>query len=335
MMLSAFRADVALRAGDLAQAEQLSRAAWDAGRREEWELGHPAITAGLVDALRERGALAEAQEVLRVSGFAHPAELGHDLYTAAMLLYSRGRLLLALGATAAGVADLRDAGRRLDLHLEPNPALVPWRSALAVAVGGREGAALARDELRIARTFGAPRAIGIALRATAMLEGGTARAARLREAAEVLRRSPARLEHARVLADLGDALLQDGRRADARDVLREAYELAHVCGADALTTQAASALRTAGARPRRPFRQGPGSLTARERRVADLAADGLTNRGIADALVVTVSTVEFHLASTYRKLGIASRRELAGVLRGGSEGMGDGPDRVAAHATDR
>jgi DNA-binding CsgD family transcriptional regulator len=168
-----------------------------------------------------------------------------------------------------------------------------------------------------------------------MLEGGTARAARLREAAEVLRRSPARLEHARVLADLGEALLQDGRRDGARDVLREAYELAHVCGADALTTQAASALRTTGARPRRPFRQGPGSLTARERRVAALAADGLTNRGIADALVVTVSTVEFHLASTYRKLGIASRRELAGVLRGGSEGMGDGPDRVAAHATDR
>ena len=70
-------------------------------------------------------------------------------------------------------------------------------------------------------------------------------------------------------------------------------------------------------------------------RVGPRSAVILTNRGIADALVVTVSTVEFHLASTYRKLGIASRRELAGVLRGGSEGMGDGPDRVAAHATDR
>jgi DNA-binding CsgD family transcriptional regulator len=67
-------------------------------------------------------------------------------------------------------------------------------------------------------------------------------------------------------------------------------------------------------RPRREALSGVDSLTPSERRVADLAAAGRTNRDVAQALFVTPKTVEVHLSNAYRKLGIRSRRELAGAL---------------------
>ena len=69
-----------------------------------------------------------------------------------------------------------------------------------------------------------------------------------------------------------------------------------------------------GARPRTTALRGVHALTASEKRVADLAADGQTNRDIAQSLYVTPKTVEVHLSNAYRKLGIGSRRELAGAL---------------------
>jgi DNA-binding NarL/FixJ family response regulator len=75
-----------------------------------------------------------------------------------------------------------------------------------------------------------------------------------------------------------------------------------------------SELYATGARPRTTALAGVESLTARELRVATLAADGQTNREIAQALFVTPKTVEVHLSSAYRKLDIRSRRELAGAL---------------------
>lgn len=182
-----------------------------------------------------------------------------------------------------------------------------------MALGGEEGRRLAADELRLAQGYGAGRAIGIALRAASLLEDGTVREAGLREAVEVLARSPARLDHARTLGDLGQTLLAAGRCEEAREALHDAYEGAHRCGASALAARLANALRASGARPRRPFRHGPEALTARERRVTELAASGLTNREIADALVVTVRTVEFHLFGAFRKLGVSSARAAAGA----------------------
>ena len=73
-------------------------------------------------------------------------------------------------------------------------------------------------------------------------------------------------------------------------------------------------LHATGARPRTVALRGAGSLTASERRVADLAADGLSNRDIAQTLYVTPKTVEVHLSNAYRKLEIASRRELPAAL---------------------
>jgi DNA-binding NarL/FixJ family response regulator len=118
--------------------------------------------------------------------------------------------------------------------------------------------------------------------------------------------------HAHIAA--GSALLRAGRPAEARDALRLALDLAHRCGASALEREALTELRAAGGRPRRLLTSGVGALTPSERRVAELAASGSLNREIADALFVTISTVEFHLRRAFRKLGITSRTELGAAL---------------------
>jgi DNA-binding CsgD family transcriptional regulator len=130
----------------------------------------------------------------------------------------------------------------------------------------------------------------------------------------LLARAPARLEEARALAALGATIRRSRKPTEAREPLRRALELAEVCGATRLVDEIRTEIYATGARPRRAALRGVGALTASERRVADLAADGRSNREIAQTLYVTPKTVEVHLGSVYRKLGIASRRELAGAL---------------------
>jgi DNA-binding NarL/FixJ family response regulator len=81
-----------------------------------------------------------------------------------------------------------------------------------------------------------------------------------------------------------------------------------------LADRARAELAAAGGRPRASALKGVAALTASERRVADLAAEGQTNKDIAQLLYVTPKTVEVHLSNTYRKLGIRSRRELVEAL---------------------
>lgn len=94
-------------------------------------------------------------------------------------------------------------------------------------------------------------------------------------------------------------------------------DAAHACGAVPLAERARQELRASGARPRRPALTGAQALTASERRVAELAAEGLGNRAIAEQLFVTTATVETHLRHAFRKLGIGSREELAAALASG------------------
>ena len=136
----------------------------------------------------------------------------------------------------------------------------------------------------------------------------------LEDAVDVVAPSPARLEHANARTDLGAALRRANRRSEASDQLRQGLELATLCGAAPLAAHAETELRATGARPRRTALRGVESLTPSERRVAKLAAQGPTNREIAQALFVTPRTVEIHLTNAYRKLGISSRSELAGTL---------------------
>jgi DNA-binding CsgD family transcriptional regulator len=136
----------------------------------------------------------------------------------------------------------------------------------------------------------------------------------LREATALLDASGEPLERAQVHADLGIALRRAGRPIDAREPLRLAVDLAHRCGAAALEERALAELRAAGARPRRLVISGPGALTRSERRIAELAGAGRQNRQIAQELVVTLATVEYHLRNAYRKLGITSRTQLTEIL---------------------
>ncbi len=130
----------------------------------------------------------------------------------------------------------------------------------------------------------------------------------------MLRESPAKLEHAKARTELGAALRRANRRSQAREQLRQAVELATICGAAPLAARAESELLATGARPRRVALSGIESLTPSERRVAEMAAEGPTNREIAQALFVTQRTVEVHLTSIYRKLRISSRSQLAAAL---------------------
>jgi DNA-binding CsgD family transcriptional regulator len=93
-----------------------------------------------------------------------------------------------------------------------------------------------------------------------------------------------------------------------------ALDVASRCGATALEERVRALLLEAGARPRRTAMAGRDALTPRERRLAEMAADGHTNREIAEALFITTKTVETHLRHVFEKLTIGSRRELFAAL---------------------
>jgi DNA-binding CsgD family transcriptional regulator len=198
-----------------------------------------------------------------------------------------------------------------------NPAMFHWRSEAGLAALQLDRRDLARalidEELELAERFGAPRAIGVARRASGLLERGETAVATLRSAAEALEACGARVEHARALAELGAAVRRAGRPGDARTALREAIRLAEELGARTVARQARDELKRAGGRAPAE-RDAAGDLTPSERRVAELAAAGRSNREIANELFVTVKAVEWHLGNVYRKLDVRGRGELAGAL---------------------
>jgi DNA-binding CsgD family transcriptional regulator len=154
----------------------------------------------------------------------------------------------------------------------------------------------------------------VALRAAGVVRGGRAGEALIRESLETLEQADARLERARALTDLGALVRRSNRRREARELLREALDIAHRAGAGPLAARAETELRATGARPRRVVLAGVESLTASERRVAELAADGRTNREIAQSLFVTARTVEGHLTNVFRKLDLESRDQLRDAI---------------------
>jgi len=114
----------------------------------------------------------------------------------------------------------------------------------------------------------------------------------LQDAVEHLARSPARLEHTRALIDHGAALRRRGDRTAARDPLRHGLDLAAARGAHPLAENARHELAATGIRIRRDAQTGIAALTASERRIIEHAAPGATNPQIAQALFITVKTVE-------------------------------------------
>ncbi|MGV9736237.1 ATP-binding protein [Rhodococcus aetherivorans] len=270
----------------------------------------------LIDVLTDQGRVDEADALLVDNGLDGalapvPLAIGSHLV--------RGRLRAAQGDLTTARTDLEEALR----GLKSSRGLIPWdhdaRIALVPvlhALGDHNRALdLADEALNAARAAQSQRAIGGALRVRGLVHGGKEGLDMLQQAVDTLAASPANLWRAEALVDLGSALRRDGQRTTARPLLREGMERAHRCAATALADRATDELRATGARPRRRAGTGVDALTASERRVAELAATGISNKEIAQALFVTLRTVELHLSNSYSKLEIHSRQELARALQ--------------------
>lgn len=190
-----------------------------------------------------------------------------------------------------------------------------WRSGAAMALLRQdqtaEAAELAGKELRLVESLGSPRAVSVSLRALAATAGTGPRSIELLERAVAeTEGGDARLERARGRVELGAALRRDGLSRESREHLRAGMEEAREIGASALVRQASDELEASGAKRPAMRLRGEDSLTPSQRRVAALAASGLSNRQIAAELFVTLRTVETHLTMAYRKLSISSRADL-------------------------
>jgi DNA-binding CsgD family transcriptional regulator len=128
-----------------------------------------------------------------------------------------------------------------------------------------------------------------------------------------------RVESARAQLLYGEWLRRENRRVDARPPLRAAYETFAAIGAQPFAERARTELVATGERVRRRTVETRDDLTAQERQIAQLARDGLSNPEIAARLFLSPRTVEWHLGKVFIKLGVSSRKELRGALRG-SEG---------------
>jgi DNA-binding CsgD family transcriptional regulator/tetratricopeptide (TPR) repeat protein len=283
-------------------------------RRYGWHQFARSAAAHYALCLIERGEFNQAQAILDEDGpLSDPQDLEDvlRLYSLAELRLAEARPQEALEA-ALKVAELGERTVRSLGH-------APWRTTAAQALlmlGDHDRAIeLAREDFARAERTDVLHLRIRARRVLGLTEGGQSGMRRLRTAVRMGTQAPPRLETIRALIDLGAALRRENQRAEARKWLERGADMAAYGGAVALNERARVELAAAGARPRREaLLSGPGSLTASERRIAELAATGQSNREIAQALFVTPKTVEYHLRNTYRKLDIQNRQELASAL---------------------
>jgi DNA-binding CsgD family transcriptional regulator len=309
----AYRGLMALHRGDLRAAEADARTALEATGLPAPALYRVLNVAVAVESLVEQGELEAAEALLGPVD----SEVEIKASVTATTRLSRARLRLIQRRFDESLADATGAGdvaRRLGFD---GPGWLPWRACAVpalLALGRQEEATrLAAEDVELARAFGAPRTLGIALHGQG-LAAGEAGEASLRQAIELHERAGAALDRARSLCALGALLRRTKRRAEGRELLREALDVAHRAGARPMADVAETEVRATGARPRRVVLTGLEALTASERRVAELAAEGLTNRQIAQSLFVTARTVEGHLTGVFRKLDVSSRADLGAAL---------------------
>lgn len=310
--ISLWRGNALRRRGDLSDAERTVRDCQESVR--EWgftDWGHLYADAHLAAVLRDRGDLVAARAAM-----GDGPDPSRDDEPARQWYASELELLVAEGAFDAALTASAAYAERFDARVR-NPVDAPWRSLRALALDqlGRrdEALELVSEELELARAWGAHGTVGRTLRTLGTIERRSG-IEHLEEAVDVLARSHARLEYAKALTALGAALRRWRQPSTARVHLREALELAAISGAELLVEEARRELYAAGGRPRRTALTGAASLTTSERRVASLAAEGLTNREIGETLFVTPKTVAMHLSNIYRKLGVTSRRQLPSGL---------------------
>ncbi|WP_282693828.1 AAA family ATPase [Streptomyces sp. CC208A] len=302
---------IRFRRGRLVEAEDFARAGLRLAERVG--PGTPALwyaTGVMIEVLLARGRTTEAEQVAREHDFGAPFSVTVTIPDCETV---HAELLLATGRTEEAAVALADIGRRLDPRGKRNPSCCPWQLYLALAQAATSPAralATAHDAVARARQYGAPSAIGQALRVTAEVSEGAERIKLLEESVEWLDQSPAAYELARSLVALGAALRRTERHAEAAEHLYRGLETAQECGADGLVEEARAELTAAGLRPRALHTVDSHSLTAREREAARL-----TVRGLDPAVVLGIDPTAAArlLSAVYRKLG-TDRSGLAHAL---------------------
>ncbi|MFC5138109.1 ATP-binding protein [Actinomycetospora rhizophila] len=312
-LASAFRGYACTYTGDLAAALADTRLAVELMERDPSQvLARGFAVSWLVEALLDTGELDTADELMA----AHAGLVGGPASSASYALRARARLRLAQERPDEAERDLRECERLQAATGARGGAVSRWRPPLALALYAQDRApaarALAAEAVAAAEAWGAPLPLAEALRVAGEVAPRGEGLALLRRAVDVAADAP--LERARDLLALGRALHRAGSRTEARDVLRRALDTASERGATAIARAAQDELVATGARPRRTRTSGAEALTPTERRVASAAAAGATNRAVAQALFVSEKTVETHLGSVYRKLGITARSQLGDAL---------------------
>jgi DNA-binding CsgD family transcriptional regulator len=322
-VLGCARADIAWRRGDLAGAEAQARGAFGLLHSQSWGvlIGLPLSIMVLANDAMGRHDMAD--ELLdRVV----PDAMFGTVF-GARYLHASGHHHLAVGRPLAALDAFERCGAWMARWDREVPDVVPWRSDLAQAYLRLGVAKNARDlvleQLGRPAIGASPRLRGISLRVLAAASELKERAAPLAKSVRLLERAGDRLELARSLADLGHAYRDLGQLGRARLALRRAEQVAKACHAKVLT----EGLRGPFDRPsrKRGLRDalrpsdtsdttGVTALSDAERKVAELAALGHTNREISHQLYITVSTVEQHLTRVYRKLNVARRGDLPSEL---------------------
>jgi DNA-binding NarL/FixJ family response regulator len=309
---------VAWGSGDLVTAEADMRQAVDLAQLAGIMPLVLTYTGPLIEVLIERDELEAAEAGLRTIGMAEGPIPPSPLFGFVRMM--RGHLYFERGELGRALEDfeaLATYAEELGFGLGPIASMSPFAVRALIALGRPEEACELADELMpYAWRLGTLSGISRVSRAKAATLEGIEEIELLESAAALLENSPRRLERAHALVELGAALRRAGRRADAREPLRKAFKLARQLGAARIAKRANEELEASGEKVRRYTPIGVESLTPSERRVADLAASGMTNRQIAQSLFVTVKTVEAHLSAAYSKLDIRSRRELPAALGG-------------------
>jgi len=302
--------------GDLAAAEADLRQAVELARLAGIAIYVFMFVGTFVIVLVERDELEAANQELQSLGLDDGQMPDSPMFL--MTLLARGLLRYARGELDASLEDMSAISSTTSrVGFGPGPVLMAMPYTVQALVGcgkDEEARELADASLPIARQWGTPGTLAHILRGVAAARDGEAAVELLAEAVSVTENSPRRIERAHALLALGELKRRRGARAEARVPLREAFDLARRCGATRIAKRAHAELEASGEKMRRYAPVGVESLTPSERRVADLAASGMTNRQIAQTLFVTVKTVEAHLSAAYHKLDITSRRELAAAL---------------------
>ncbi|GAA2370103.1 hypothetical protein GCM10010170_071000 [Dactylosporangium salmoneum] len=298
-------------AGDFAQADNIYAEAADVGAMTG--TGDNGAAAWQIELLAWRGEEAPARAAADAAFSYWEARRGygvvgnHARYSLAILELGHGRYADALAWTLPGLRD--------DV-VGPGNRMLPNLIEAAARAGDRPSAeaALARLAER-ANASGTAWALGVLARSRALLTDDDGADALYREAAEHLAGSRMVTELARTHLLHGEWLRRRKRRTEARRQLGIAHDAFTGMGAAAFAERARVELLATGQHARTRAVPAGHDLTPQEARVAALAAAGATNAEIATQLFVTDSTVEYHLNKIFRKLGLTSRRQLAGALR--------------------